>query len=375
MKYTIEGFAQDKLIALRLDMPDASILRWFVDFAASNKMKKLAAENTVYYLVRYDGILADLPILGITSIKGLSKRFDKYVEKGLLKKAVKRNGSGTDIYYAFTDKVVELQYSTAVPSDNATAPERNSGSFQGKASSAKGTPVPFSGSRKELQFSSERNSGSDLKGTPVPLPLNNSSTTTHLLNSAATAHESHVSTFGDIYSAADRIKQAMKKYFDTDIFSKDIFPALACLLHDKYSEIEGYIDFVYQNGKTAENKAAYFYKTAAQNYMFAKYLETRKNAGKEKPAEKIICPVCGTEHPKKDIVCPVCGISYDELGDAEKISHCRNLFRLSPEKKKQMEQEIAAISNKYRTADGQLDFSRHKEIKAATDAVYTKYTA
>ena len=41
MKYTIEGFAQDKLIELELDVSDALILRWFIDFAGTGNMKRL----------------------------------------------------------------------------------------------------------------------------------------------------------------------------------------------------------------------------------------------------------------------------------------------------------------------------------------------
>ena len=49
MKYTIEGFAQDKLLELQLDVSDALILRWFIDFAGTGNMKRLIHDHQIYY--------------------------------------------------------------------------------------------------------------------------------------------------------------------------------------------------------------------------------------------------------------------------------------------------------------------------------------
>lgn len=40
MKYTIEGFNQAKAVELGLCVADLIILRWFVDFAGTDKMLK-----------------------------------------------------------------------------------------------------------------------------------------------------------------------------------------------------------------------------------------------------------------------------------------------------------------------------------------------
>ena len=130
MKYTIEGFAQDQLIELQLDVSDALILRWFIDFAGTGNMKRLIHDHQIYYYVKYSGIISALPVLGITSTKGIGKRFDRYVEKGLLLKTVKRQGNGTILFFAPTRKLLELQYnctkgttvpfveSPSIPTDN-----------------------------------------------------------------------------------------------------------------------------------------------------------------------------------------------------------------------------------------------------------------
>ncbi len=62
MKYTIEGFSQEKLVELNLDLTDAVILRWFVDLKDSGKMYSEIKENDKYYWLKYDAVIEDLPI-------------------------------------------------------------------------------------------------------------------------------------------------------------------------------------------------------------------------------------------------------------------------------------------------------------------------
>ena len=66
MKYTIEGFNQAKAVELGLCVADLIILRWFVDFAGTDKMLKRSIEGKEYYWIKYEGMLEDLPILSIT---------------------------------------------------------------------------------------------------------------------------------------------------------------------------------------------------------------------------------------------------------------------------------------------------------------------
>lgn len=66
MKYTIEGFNQAKAVELGLCVADLIILRWFVDFAGTEKMVKRIIDGKEYYWIKYEGLLEDLPILSIT---------------------------------------------------------------------------------------------------------------------------------------------------------------------------------------------------------------------------------------------------------------------------------------------------------------------
>lgn len=118
MKYTIEGFSQEKLLEYKLNVIDALILRWFLDFAACGKMKRLVQENeehvkNVYYWVDYQAILDEFPAMDISNTKSIQNRFNKYVEIGLLDKIVHSGGSnGLQSFFAITEKCLELEYST-----------------------------------------------------------------------------------------------------------------------------------------------------------------------------------------------------------------------------------------------------------------------
>ena len=83
MKYTIEGFSQERLIELGLDATDAHILRWFVDFQNTKKMKTIIHDEKTWYWVNYTGIMNDLPILNIDK-RTIQRRFGKLVKADIL---------------------------------------------------------------------------------------------------------------------------------------------------------------------------------------------------------------------------------------------------------------------------------------------------
>lgn len=83
MKYTVEGFNQAKSVELGLCVADLIILRWFVDFAGTDKMVKRIINDKEYYWIKYEGLLEDLPILSITK-DTLYRRLKGLVEKEVL---------------------------------------------------------------------------------------------------------------------------------------------------------------------------------------------------------------------------------------------------------------------------------------------------
>jgi uncharacterized phage protein (TIGR02220 family) len=106
MKYTIMGFRQEKLVKLGLDIIDATILRYFIDFKESNGMKVKKIEENIYYWLRYDGVLREFPIFNMKKCT-VQSRFFKLRDAGVLTHQVIRAG-GTYSYFGIGEKYEEL---------------------------------------------------------------------------------------------------------------------------------------------------------------------------------------------------------------------------------------------------------------------------
>ena len=103
MKFTMNGFNQRVLIEFGLDLKDAALLRYFVDFKDTNSMSMLVVDNKPYYWLKYEALKDDLPILGINSNIVLRRRLKKLEECGVLEHYHKLEG-GSFSYYAIGDK-------------------------------------------------------------------------------------------------------------------------------------------------------------------------------------------------------------------------------------------------------------------------------
>lgn len=100
------GFRQEKLLELGLDVWDATILRYFIDFKETNGMKVRIIDGKAYYWIRYDGVLKGLPVLNMK--KGtIQCRFYKLRDAGVLSHQVVREG-GTYSFFGIGEKYEEL---------------------------------------------------------------------------------------------------------------------------------------------------------------------------------------------------------------------------------------------------------------------------
>jgi len=111
MKYVVAGYSQKILVDKKLDIIDAEILRWFIDFYFTGKMTKVIDKKTnfEYVWVKYQAIIDDLPILGITNKQVIARRFKKMVDAGILKSYLhKKNG----VYSCF--QINEDEYNTLI---------------------------------------------------------------------------------------------------------------------------------------------------------------------------------------------------------------------------------------------------------------------
>ena len=431
MKYTIAGFSQEKLLELNLDPYDVFFLQWYIDFSATGKMNKYIKNGKVFYRVSYTALITEFPFMKITSVRGISKRFDKYVSCGLMEKIVVNTAGGVCAYFALSNVANELIYS----------PDRSHANESSDGSDATRTTVPVaqkSGGKPE-SHANESSGGSDATRTTVPVAqksddkpenhankgydspksmlitvpvsceqpfcchekdiseamrtkvpvaqqpceqpfrchanngsgaLNNPSGTIHLLNSSATADPDK-----EFQQTADSITKALKKQFENiNIFSADLVPELVKLLSGKKIDCTEYIDWVIQKcaDKKPDNLPGYVYSVITKDYMLAAFilhLQSKDKAAKEKEIvlPHYICPVCG-EEVMQYADCPKCGFFYTWRSRPEKIDLQKKVFSLSPEKKKRLKEELEVTGKRYGN-----DLTHPFEWQKAEKEIYEKY--
>lgn len=110
MKYSIAGFRQDKLVEYGLDIVDAYIIRWFLDFKATEKMASIEVEGKIFFWVKYQAVLDALPVSGVKNKKSLYRRFELYCALGLFQKHLIKNQKGTFTYFNNTSKIADMIY-------------------------------------------------------------------------------------------------------------------------------------------------------------------------------------------------------------------------------------------------------------------------
>lgn len=122
MRYSIEGFSQEKLIKYDLDLKDVMLLRYFLDFINSDTMSKIIINNKTFYWLRYQKLQEDLPILGINNRLVLRRRLKKLEEKKILEHYHKLEG-GSFSYYALGENFEELLYKKTENKTDSTKKE------------------------------------------------------------------------------------------------------------------------------------------------------------------------------------------------------------------------------------------------------------
>lgn len=100
MRFSIEGFSQARLVELGCDATDAVLLRWFADFVGTGKMATHDTSAGRFYWVRYEYVIEQLPILGVTNRTSLGRRFKRLADAGILAHLTVTAG-GTFSYFGF----------------------------------------------------------------------------------------------------------------------------------------------------------------------------------------------------------------------------------------------------------------------------------
>lgn len=385
MKYTILGFDQAKLVEYGLDVNDAMILRWLIDFAATGKMKKALDKNThnVFYLVNYEAVIKEFPVMGINTTKAIANRFDKYVEKGLLLKTVKKGGgsSGTQTLFSITQLIGDMIYSednvnttfdsnqTSYRNENQeieNISDRNQTSCRNEESDSNLTSYRKKSDKNQTSYRSESNFLS--KGIELPVALNNPST-----NSSTNSSSSQ-----NYAEEEQKIQRLLGYYVDVRSFSDDFVPKL----HQKLREFninpkdyDSFVDFAYtecqKKVKSNENLLSYMYSSLADNFFISKFLEKNKQQIKKQEEiqkNKIICPVCGYEHLFFE-TCPRCGL--DNPKDVQKIEFYSKIYILPKEKRENLEKEINLLTKEF--LERGLNKNNYTELKIKKEKIYSKY--
>jgi hypothetical protein len=133
MRFNILGFDQVKACENNLTIDELMILRHLHDFVSSGRMESIIKDNEVYYWVKYDKFIDDLPILNMKKTRLMEifnnnlcekpldweirynsmsdsskKRAKSFKFTGMLKSFTRKDKTGTYSYFTFTKKFYDM---------------------------------------------------------------------------------------------------------------------------------------------------------------------------------------------------------------------------------------------------------------------------
>lgn len=369
----IDGFDQSELLALGLDIIDAYIFQWYLDFAGSGNMLPLRdgdgnivmQEGKIYYMVRYQAILEAFPIFGITTTRMVALRFEKYQKLGLFTKIIKQTRYGKVAFFASTDKLFLLKFNKAKFESDATAEKpaefgtknsKESGTaalpaLSEEAEGAKRNEFDMASQAKSISYGQAK-SISHGQAKPISLALNNPAAyTSCVLNNPAAYKNPPVKP--PEATAADtlqNIQETVCTLFSTPVYplSEDFAPRLIHLAKEMDMSERLLPEYLVHHCKTCEarhpaNLTAYFYKTAVEASYMAAFFKAKGEEVKKREAQKITCPVCGTVHNAGED-CEVCGLAEYQRHDTDAIIQQRKIYALPERSRVQLQQELEALS-------------------------------
>jgi predicted transcriptional regulator len=290
MKYTILGFSQKKLIEHKLDVLDALILRYFIDFKDTDKMVSEIFENDKYYWVEYEGILKAIPIIGLKK-DTVYRRLKKLVEIGILKHQTKRKG-GTYSFYS-----TGSMYGQLIDSDYLT----NSTELY-----TKGTDLNPEGYGLESREGTDLNpEGYGLESRTKDYSINNSS-----INDSSIKYneKNYIEELWNMYpnkkGKADYLKKIPK------LLEKHGYEQLVRCIerYDKYVKIKRDTGFnlAYKNGST-------FFNNGFVDYLDANYQEEKQvNRYNGKPKPTRFHNFVGRQYDEKELEAGLLNNNYNE---------------------------------------------------------------
>lgn len=121
MKYTIFGFSQSLMVEQGLNISDAGILRFMVDFYHTGKMRKTTVDGREYIWINYRYVAENLPIIFNgpkdlslrTKKKRVAESLDRLHIAGIIEKLITRDATGTFVFVRIIEEMY-LQYIAGV---------------------------------------------------------------------------------------------------------------------------------------------------------------------------------------------------------------------------------------------------------------------
>lgn len=361
MKYSIFQYSQEKLLEYSLDVIDALILSWFSDFFVGSMEKKIFKDsknnNKLFGWVKLSKVMEDLPCLGINTEKGLKRRFDLFIEKGIMERNTVITQNGKKTYYRPTDVYETLINTKAEQNKNTEEQNRENISHDYSSSLAENqnphrTKTTYAKQKNSENIShnyssslAERNFGSHAHTNQNSHALNNTSTSNSLTTDAALIASCVEKTFG-------------KNYFDAD------FPGKAAdFLKNKNkldnADFQNYTDYVFDKvqekvkNKKVNDPRAFSYRLFFQVDILQEYLESKETIklqhqkAAEQEAKKITCPVCNERFLPNSYIteCPKCSFSTEKFGIEKEVRRYKKYMQLSEDSREEYNHDLFSFKS------------------------------
>lgn len=389
MRYSIFEFSQEKLLEYNLDVADALILNWFANFFIGGMEKRIFQDgnvNKIYGWIKISKIMEDLPVLGISTEKGIRRRLDHFVESGIMERETIQSQNGKKSFYKTTEVYESLINTKAVkknqnkeaektkelddPSENNTEISQGNCSSYAENENPQGTKTTYAEiktGQKSPQGNcssyAERNSTSLAEGNSSSYALNDS------LTSDSVIKDSQIK-FNDVRNSAavnaystnikKQIQDISEKYFGKNAFDFSFADKAAAFFKNqnlKPESVELYFGFIKNKvcKKQAENPRGLAYRLFFQNDIMQEFLtkqhefilEQKEKQEKEAALEKkrISCPCCNTRFVRTAYIqnCPECDFPIDHFENEKEIEKHKKYMLLPEEKRRQYDREICGF--------------------------------
>ena len=423
MRWTVYDYSQHEIVKLndlnpdnKLDFTDLFILTWFKNFKAKtdeintnpqnhpNKkgMWRKLIDGNVYYWVNYSAIIEEYPMMGVSSIKSISRRFEKYVAIGIMQKKVYHNGKkGTVAFFNTTDTFSKLErdYESEEQKDNPheTVIKDKNVQCDEKESVIKDKNVRCNSSLTEDKnvFCNEEKNLTEDKNVLCNLVTEDKNVRCFKVNSNTNLKNS--TTISNFSPEARNIPvktleeaeyfESIKNLFGYNPgFNPDPFPELCEKMHKceiPLKFITDYLEWVFSvlkpNCKNQSNFISYFYKSFTKEYYLSKFWFSKQQELKiseQKEARMILCPVCGKRHDSRDIECPECSLHKDYLNNPDYIKKEKAEYNLKiyyPEVFEKYNLEIKKLFDEYPLFQRSLDSKLNEEFLQNMKKLEDKY--